>query len=264
MSTVTLGDCTIAYDDVGHGEPLVLVHGHPFDRSMWAPQVRALQASHRVIVPDLRGYGQTSVTAGKVTLGDHACDLVRLLDALQIEQVVLGGLSMGGQIVLEFYWQFPHRVRALLLADTFAQLDPPDRRQDRLVTADRLEREGMAVYAKDVLSKMISPATIEEQPAVADHVLRMMQHTAPEGAAASLRGRAERRDYVPLLPQISVPVLIVVGADDVFTPVSDAELMYRAIPQAQLSVIEGAGHMPNLEQEARFGRIVEAWLATLG
>jgi pimeloyl-ACP methyl ester carboxylesterase len=261
LSTLTTGDHTIAYDDIGHGPPLVLIHGHPFNRSMWAGQIPALSETYRVIAPDLRGYGETSVTPGKVTLADHAQDIATLLDALDVEQVILGGLSMGGQIVLEFYRQFPQRIRALLLADTFAQLDTPDGRATRLTTAERLVREGMDGYAREVLPNMIDPATIREQPLVAAHVLRMMRGTHPEGAAASLRGRSERRDYLPLLPTIAVPTLIVVGEDDVFTPVNDAERMHQAIPHAQLQIIERSGHMPNMEQAAVFNRRVQAWLA---
>jgi pimeloyl-ACP methyl ester carboxylesterase len=129
--------------------------------------------------------------------------------------------------------------------------------------ADRLVREGMDGYAHEVLPKMIDPATIREQPLVAAHVLRMMRETHPEGAAASLRGRSERRDYTPLLPKIIVPTLIVVGEDDVFTPVSDAERMHQAIPHAQLHIIERSGHMPNMEQEAVFNRRFQAWLAAI-
>jgi pimeloyl-ACP methyl ester carboxylesterase len=263
LSTATIANITIGYDDLGQGKPIVLIHGHPFNRSMWAGQVSSLHSTHRVIAPDLRGYGATTVTPGKVTLADHARDIVRLLDYLELEHIILGGLSMGGQIVLEFYWQFPQRVQALILAATFAHLDTPAGRQNRLRMADRLAGEGMAPYAREVLPKMIAPATIQEQPSVASHVLHMMETTPPEGAAAALRGRAERRDYTPLLPQISVPVLILVGSDDAFTSVSEAEKMQRAIPDAQLRVIEGAGHMPNLEREAAFNTALHAWLAAI-
>lgn len=263
MSTLNIRESSIAYEDVGSGAPLLLVHGHPFDRSMWAPQVRALEAERRVVTPDLRGYGESSVTPGKVTFEEHAADLASLLDALGIDRVVLGGLSMAGQIVLEFWFRYPERVRALILADTFAQLDTPEAKQQRLTTADRLEREGMDGYAEGVLSKMIAPSTIREQPAVASHVLRMMKSTSPQGAAASLRGRAERRDYVPHLPRIAVPVLIVVGEEDVFTPVGDAERMHGAIPGSRLEIVERAGHIPNLEQASRFNQLLASWLGTI-
>lgn len=250
----------IGYDDLGHGETIVLIHGHPFNRSMWSAQVKMLRKTHRVIAPDLRGYGESTITIGKVKLEDHAADIRDLLDFLGVDEIVLGGLSMGGQIVMEFYRQFPERINALILADTFAQLDTPQVRENRIKMADQLSREGMKDYAVEVLPKMITPANIKSQPKLAAEILKMMQSTAPEGAAASLRGRAERRDYLQLLPEIAVPTLIVVGKEDEFTPVRDAELMGSLIPTSRLEVIEGAGHMPNMECHLEFNTVLSHWL----
>ena len=196
-------------------------------------------------------------------LEDFARDIAALLDELSVTNIVLCGLSMGGQIVLEFYRLFPHRVRALILSDTFAQLDSDARRQERYDTAERLLREGMDDYAAEVLPKMITPKTIREQPEVAEHVLTMMRTTSPAGAAAALRGRAERQDYTPLLPEIMVPTLIVVGSDDEFTPISDAEFMHQRIPNSKMVVIDATGHMPNLENPDEFNRVVTEFAETL-
>ena len=261
MSIANIKGTTIGYDDLGSGDALVLIHGHPFNRSMWLPQVDAFSATHRVITPDLRGYGESAVTIGKVMLEQHAQDIRDLLDHLGIGQIVLGGLSMGGQIVMEFYQQFPERVRGLVLADTFAQLDTAVIKEGRIKMVERILREGLHDYTLEVLPKMITPANVERLPEVAAQVLGMMRGTAPEGAAASLRGRTERRDYVPLLPEIAVPTLIVVGREDEFTPVRDAELMRDLIPHSRLAVIEGAGHMPNLERVVEFNAVLKKWLA---
>jgi pimeloyl-ACP methyl ester carboxylesterase len=110
---------------------------------------------------------------------------------------------------------------------------------------------------------MIAAETIKQQPKVAAHVLSMMRGTSPKGAAAALRGRAERSDYTPLLPEISVPTLIVVGSRDEFMPVADAEFMRDRIPDSKIAVIEGAGHMPNLEKPYEFNRIVAEFIKTL-
>ena len=263
MSTLNINGFMVGYDDQGKGETIIFIHGHPFNRSMWLPQAELLRRTYRVIALDLRGYGESMVTAGKVRLEDHAADIRNLLDHLGVDQIILGGLSMGGQIVMEFYRQFPERVRALMLADTFAQLDTPQSRENRIKTADRLILEGMEHYSAEVLSKMITPANIESMPEVAAHVMVMMKTTPPDGAAASLHGRAERRDYLPILSGIIVPTLIVVGREDEFTPVNDAELMHSLIPNSKLEVIEGAGHMPNLEREREFNLLLINWLATI-
>ncbi|MEV8416814.1 alpha/beta hydrolase [Streptomyces niveus] len=274
MSTTTLYDITVTYDDAGGtgstdgeghgGEVLVLVHGHPFDRSMWRPQIETFAGpGRRVIAADLRGYGGSTVIPGKTTLTTFAWDIAALLDRLGVDRVVLGGLSMGGQIVLEFYRLFPERVRALVLADTFAAAETEAGRAARNAMADRLLREGMGPYADEVLTRMVTPHNAEVLPAVAGHVRDMMRGAPPEGAAAALRGRAERPDYVGMLGRVAVPALVVVGSEDTYTPVADARVMSEGIPDATLAVIEGAGHLPNLERRAEFDAALGAFLDSL-
>lgn len=261
MSQMTIRGATIEYDDQGQGDALVLIHGSPFNRSMWDPQTAILQSSYRVVTFDLRGYGRsTAPVSEKTFLSDFAHDTADLMDTLNIPAAGVMGLSMGGQIALEFYRLYPQRVTALILADTFAQLDTPENKQNRYWTADRLMREGMQGYAQDNLSKMICPQTIATQPAVVQHVMEMMLTTPPAGAAAALRGRAERQDYTEILSQIAAPTLIVVGDQDAFTPVSDAKYMHERIPQSELVVIEQAGHMPNLEQPEAFNQALRGFL----
>jgi pimeloyl-ACP methyl ester carboxylesterase len=264
MSTVSLDAITVAYTDEGSGEPLVLVHGHPFDRSMWDPQVAHFaQAGWRVIAPDLRGYGDTTVVPGTTMLETFARDIADLLDHLEVGQAVVGGLSMGGQIVMEFYRLFPGRARALLLADTFAAAETQPGKKVRNETADRLLGEGMDRYAGELLTGMVSPRTLEARPEVAAHVLAMMRRTSPVGAAAALRGRAERRDYVDMLADIAVPSLVVVGSDDDFTPVADARLIHGRIPDAMFAIIDDAGHLPNLERPEDFNAALDKLLDSL-
>ncbi|WP_327344639.1 alpha/beta hydrolase [Streptomyces europaeiscabiei] len=255
----------LAYEDKGEAGPslplpLVLIHGHPFDRTMWRPQISAFAASRRVIAPDLRGYGESPVVPGVTPLPAFAEDVAALLDDLGVRDFVLGGLSMGGQIAMECYRQYPHRVRGLLLADTFPAAETPQGRRTRNAMADRLLREGMTGYADEVLYKMVAPYADAE---VTAQVRRMMTATDPEGAAAALRGRAERPDYRDLLTRVSVPALVVVGADDEYTPVSDAQGMHSALPDSTLHVIEGAAHLPNLERPDEFNKVLEDFLARL-
>ena len=265
MSSVLLNGITMGYDDTGEegaasAETLVLVHGHPFDRTMWQPQLRSFGGRLRVVAPDLRGYGETTVVPGVTLLDTFARDVAALLDHLGVRRATLCGLSMGGQIVLEFHRLFPERVAGLVLADTFAQGETPQGHAERNARADILLREGMAGYAHSVLDSMIAPANVRDLPGVAEHVLRMMLAAPPEGAAAALRGRAERPDYTAMLPRIAAPTLVVVGSDDVFTPVADARYLHERIPGAALAVIEGAGHLPNLERPAEFDRALAGLL----
>ncbi|MFJ9345263.1 alpha/beta fold hydrolase [Streptomyces sp. NPDC101237] len=252
----------LAYDDSGPHParvPLLLIHGHPFDRTLWDPQRAAFAASRRVVVPDLRGYGASPVTPGLVPLARFAADLEDLLDALDVRTCVVAGLSMGGQIAMECWTRLgADRVRGLVLADTFPAPETPEGVRARNAMADRLLREGMRGYADEVLEKMVAPGAA---PEVKTHIHRMMTRTDPEGAAAALRGRAERPDYRTVLAKVTVPALVVVGADDAYTPVSDAEEMHALLPDAALRVIGAAAHLPNLERPREFNRALAEFLA---
>lgn len=256
----------VFFDDLGPrgGAPVILIHGHPFNRTMWAPQTAALTAAgYRVITPDLRGYGESPVLPGKTLLADFADDLAGLLARLGIERVVVGGVSMGGQIAMELRLRHPGLVRALVLSDTTAVPETAEARKARLETADRLLAEGMGPYAESVIDKMLAPYNVTGMPEVAAHVTAMMRATDPEGAAAALRGRAECPDYRPVLASAAEPCLVVVGADDVYTPVAAAEALHALLADSTLAVIERAGHLPGVEQPEAFNRALLAFLARL-
>ena len=306
MAKALVNGITIAYEDAGEREDvLVLVHGHPFNRTMWRPQVEWMAGLNRArariervesleeavrsgdkvpaervlpqnleheddygrrpwraIVPDLRGYGESMVVSGKTTLDVFAGDIAGLLDQLDIKRVVIGGLSMGGQIVMEFCRQYPERVRGVLLAATICRAETQEGKQLRAAMAERLLREGMGPYAEEVLPKMVTPANLAALPKVAEHVRTMMQSTNPIGAAAAIRGRAERPDYEETLARIDVPALVVVGDEDAFTTREDAEQMSGLMRRSELVWMKGVGHMPNLERAGEFndalGRLLNA------
>ena len=265
MATASLNGITIGFDEAGTGpDVLLLVHGTPFNRSMWHAQLNAAaSAGWRVIVPDLRGYGQSTVVPGKTTFDVFAADLAALLDHLGVDRVALGGLSMGGQIVMQFARQYPERVRGLLLAATFAQTDTDEGIRRRNAMADRLVAEGMLPYATEVLPKMLAPRSIALLPAVAQHVMAMMRSTEPAGAAAALRGRSERPSYEDTLAKLAVPALIVVGSEDAFTTRQDAERMRDLVGDSELVWLDGIGHMPNLESPDAFNAALTRFLDKL-
>jgi 3-oxoadipate enol-lactonase len=244
----------VVYDDVGSGPVVVLLHGFPFDRSMWREQAQALSDTCRVVAPDLRGQGETPLGDGALTMGEMAEDVAALLDELSVERAVLGGLSMGGYVAFEFFRRFSRLVRALVLADTRPQTDTDEARRTREETARRALSEGMALIADSMLPKLLSANTRESRPDVVERVRSMMLGTRREGAAAALRAMAVRRDQTDLLPSIDVPVLIIVGGEDPITPPSDAEAMGEKIKDARLIRIERAAHLSNVERSEEFNR----------
>ena len=250
----------IAYDDVGSGPVVVLLHGYPFNRSLWRDQVAVLRQDHRVIVPDLRGHGESVVVPGPATMELMASDIAGLLDSLNITQATIGGLSMGGYVALAFYRLFPARVHSLILAATRAQSDNDEAKRNREVQATKARQEGMKGIADALLPKLLTADTVTKRPEIVKHLRGMMASTNPEGAATALEGMAIRQDQTSFLSQIAVPTLILVGSDDAITPPADAELMHREIPGSRLEVIKGAGHVVNLEKPEEFNATVTSFL----
>jgi len=260
MTLTRINDIQMAYTDAGAGDPVVLIHGYPFNRSLWNEQVAALSSAYRVITPDLRGFGETDPSEGPATMNLMAQDVADLMDHLEIPQAVIGGLSMGGYVALAFYKQFPSRVRALILADTRAQADTEEAKQTRAQQAEKALSEGMAGIVDAMLPKLLTPETVSKHPDIVKRVRDMMLTLKPEGAAAALRGMAQRDDQTPLLSQISSPALILVGAEDAITPVADSEKMHHAIAGSRLVVVENAGHVSNLERTEQFNKALLEFL----
>lgn len=239
----------------------MLLHGYPFNRSLWRNQIKELAKDHRVIAPDLRGHGESAVASGPATMELMAADVAALLDRLDISHATIGGLSMGGYVALAFYRLFAARVGSLILAATRAQADTAEARQNRAVQADKAMREGMEGIADALLPKLLSAETVAICPEVVEHLRGMMVSTNPQGAAAALQGMAIRQDQTSFLNEIKTPTLILVGSEDAITPVADAELMHDEIAGSRLEVLKGAGHVLNLEKPDEFSKAVVEFLS---
>lgn len=258
MAFVSINGIQLAYDENGSGQPLVLLHGYPFNRSLWSEQVAALADTYRVITPDLRGHGESSVAPA--TINQMAQDVAALMDSLGVGQAMIGGLSMGGYVALAFYRQFSERVKALVLADTRAQADTDEGKQVRAAQVKTILSEGMSPIVDAMLPKLLHPETVSKRPEIVKRLREMMQRTRPEGAAAALEAMASRDDQTAMLSQITVPTLIVVGKEDPITPVQDSEKMYQAIGGARLVVFENASHVSNLERPQEFNHALREFL----
>ncbi|MDT4966626.1 MAG: hypothetical protein QOJ64_1363 [Acidobacteriota bacterium] len=263
MPTAQVRGIEMGYDDEGSGLPVVLLHGFPFNRSMWRDQLEFLSGDYRVITPDLRGHGETEATPEPATMEEMARDVAELLDGLDIYRFTLGGLSMGGYVALAFYRRFQFRVRALILADTRSQADTDEARVNRERQALKILEEGTGNFAEDFLKKVLTPATLAEKPEIAKRVREMILRTKPDGAAAALRGMAARPDQTDFLNNIIAPTLVLVGSEDQLTPPADAEALHREISGSRLEIIEGASHLSNIEQPAEFNRGLKDFLDAL-
>ncbi|MGO9115650.1 MAG: alpha/beta fold hydrolase [Thermoguttaceae bacterium] len=264
MPTLTLPGVDLAVADHGAGRPIVLIHGFPMDHSIWAQQVQSLASRYRVITPDLRGFGHSSVTPGKVTVEQWADDLAAMLDALKItEPIVLGGLSMGGYVAFRFFQAHRSRLAALVLCDTKAAGDSPQAAAGRLETAQRTEREGSQFLADTMLPRLLASATLDGKPDVVDRLRQIILAGDRIGYAATSRGLAERPNFAPLLPQINCPTLLIVGRQDAISTVAEMNAMARTIPGSRIVEIDGAGHVTPLEAPGEVTAAIEQFLGTL-
>lgn len=255
---------SMAYTDQGQGKPLLLVHGYPLNRQMWAPQILGLSRVARVIAPDLRGHGDSEAVPGPYSMELFADDLAALLDSLEIQQkVICCGLSMGGYAVFAFQRKYPERIAALILTATRAADDTPQARAARDQAAELARRNQLDQIFEGMLPKLLSEGNYHENPELVEQVRSIMRNTSQEGVLGDLAGLKDRPDSRPSLPDIKVPTLILHGADDRIVPVTEAKEMLVSIPNSQLQIIPAAGHLLNLEQPEIFNRAVIGFLSTL-
>jgi pimeloyl-ACP methyl ester carboxylesterase len=247
---------------VGAGPALLLVHGFPFDRTMWRHQVASLSGWCR-IAPDLRGAGESIATGGGYSMSGYADDLIALLDELRIGQAVVCGLSMGGYILFELLRRHAPRVRAAIFISTKAEADSRDGKRGRDELAGVAEREGAGAVAARLLPRVLAPATLAEQPDVVAHVTSTMERTPVAGLVGALRAMRDRVDSRPLLSALRLPVLVVAGAEDQIAPPEGMRAMARAIVAAQFAEIPRAAHLAPLEQPLAVNRVLTDFLSGL-
>ena len=255
MPTRTVNGHTISFEEAGSGTPLVLLHGFPLDSSIWAKQREALAQRFRVITPDLRGFGK-SASSASFSLADLADDIHALLVELKALPAVLGGLSMGGYVALEYAKKYPSDLRGLILIDTKAEGDTPEGKQARDKMIQLVREKGSAAVAEQMMPKMLAPDAEKSGPAVARELRSIMEMAPPKTIEHALAAMRERPDHSSNLPSIAVPTLIIVGDSDAITPPKMSEAMHKAIPNSKLVLIQGAGHMTPMEQPEQVNRAI--------
>jgi 3-oxoadipate enol-lactonase len=259
MVRYDVGRVTLAADVRGDGPALLLVHGFPLDRSLWAHQVATLGGWRR-IAPDLRGLGATVAPDDDYSIAAYADDLIGLLDRLRVRRAVVAGLSMGGYIAFDLVRRFPERVAGLILCDTRADADGPEGRASRDALIAVAQDQGVAAVAERLLPRVLGRTTQLTQPHVVEQVREMMSRAPVSGVVGALRAMKERPDSTPLLPVIGVPTLVVVGQEDELAPLAIAKAMADAIPSGAMTVIPGAGHLSPLEAPTAVSRVLSEFL----
>jgi pimeloyl-ACP methyl ester carboxylesterase len=260
MPTISFSERRYFYEERGAGTPLLLFHGFPFSSQSFWPQLEAPPAGVRLIVPDHRGFGRSDPGAGIATMEAMAEDGLRLLDALNLPSAVVGGVSMGGYVTQALTRIDPGRVRGLLLIDTQSTPDDEAGKARRETTAQEVERLGLEPLVASMLPRLFATQTSTE---IKERLKMLMLAQSPAGVAAAARGMSTRSDGKDILSRFAGPCAIVVGADDVITPPEKARLMHQLVSGSTLEIIEGAGHLPHLEQPQQLAAVIERLIASV-
>ena len=245
MEKISVNGIHLAYERRGSGTPLVLVHGFPLDHHLWDEVVPLLEGTFDLILPDLRGFGESSVVDSTGSLNDYAADIAGLLDHLNIRQAAIAGHSMGGYIALAFVRLFPERVRGLGLIGSQVLADPPERKEGRYKSAADVAENGIGSVVETMTPKFTPNETLQA------YARTSMGRQPAAAYVAALRSMAERQDSTPLLASFNFPVVLVHGDADALVPIDRAREVKAAVPHAHLVEISGAGHMPMMEDSQK-------------
>jgi 3-oxoadipate enol-lactonase len=254
----------ICYDDLGAGTlPVIFIHGFPFNKSSWQPQLDALQAQFRVIAYDNRGFGQSQEGDEKLTVTLMANDLIKLMDSLEIDKAIICGLSMGGYIALNAVTRFPDRFAAFVLCDTQCVSDTPEGAKKRYETAEKIQKEGKEKFAEGFMGKLFAKETVASNMSVQENVRSMIISTSVPTLVAALDALAQRTETCTELKNVAKPSLIICGEEDGITPPAQSETMHKNLSGSEIVIIPNAGHLSNLEQPALFNEILQNYLVRL-
>jgi 3-oxoadipate enol-lactonase len=260
MECLRTDDAEIFYEIRGSGPPVVLLHPFPCHHEFWNAVAAALESRYRLILPDLRGHGESEIGDGPALMQKHADDVVRLLDAAGVGKAAFVGCSIGGYILFEFWRRFRARVASLALCDTRPQADTAESRTNRLKAAVAVLEQGTEPFIESMIPKLMGRTTVATRPDLVDGARAMMRKMSAEDVSLVLRGMAERPDSVADLKSINVPSLVAIGEEDVLSTVADGELMRQNIAGSQLKVIPKAGHYAPWEQAEAVGTLLRRFL----
>ena len=257
------GDAEIVYWVLGDGPPVVLLHPFPVHHEFWLPVAEVLATRYRVLMPDLRGHGESGIGEGPATMEKHAADIAHVMDDADVGRAPLIGVSIGGYALFEFWRRHRGRVAGLGLCNTKAQADGPEARAGRLQAANDVLQRGTEPFFESMIAKVMGKTTRDMRPDLVEGALRMMGQMSPEDVAQVQRGMAARPDSIETAKTINVPTLLVTGAEDLMTGVNEAELMHQHISGSQVRVIAKAGHYAAWEQPEESAKVLRQFVDSL-
>ena len=262
---MTINNHAISYTDEGPDDApvIILIHGFPFNKTMWNKQVDMLIETYRVIAYDIRGFGNSGAGTADFSIELFVDDLIDLMDALKIETAMLCGLSMGGYIALNAMEIFPKRFSALILCDTNCIADTPEAKEKRMKSIENIQEKGLEQYASDSVKTLFAPESFVTNKEKIEVIKEIIMETAVPTISKTLVALTKRKETCTNLNRISIPVLIVVGKEDRITPPDAARMMQKSIKGSILKIIEHAGHLSNIENSYEFNIQLEKFVSSV-
>jgi 3-oxoadipate enol-lactonase len=261
---IAINGCTICYDDYGNGEvPIIFIHGFPFDKTSWQPQIDFFKNTNRVITYDIRGFGKSISEDGVVSIALFANDLIQFMNALKIEKAIVCGLSMGGYILLNALNHYPERFVAIILCDTQCIADSDEVKEKRTKTIASIKTDGLTEFANSFTQNIFSKETIDTKNELVERIKNMILNTNSNAIIKGINALANRQEMCSTLNKIVIPTLIICGKEDAVTPLAQSEFLHQSIKNSKTLIIFKAGHLSNLEQPELFNNTLSKFLITI-
>jgi pimeloyl-ACP methyl ester carboxylesterase len=263
--SLTTDELTISYHDKGNGDiPIIFIHGFPFDKSMWIPQIDNLSKTHRVIAYDLRGFGKsTAMIEAKTSIDMHVLDLIRFMDALAIKKAILCGLSMGGYVLLNAVSKYPERFKAIILCGTQCKADSQDAKENRYSAIKQITLNGLTDFATATIKNVFWPGTLVVKKELLEKLRNQIRTASPLAITGTLHALAERDEICSALIKFNLPTLILCGQNDTVIPIEQSEFLQQRISGSKLQRINDAGHLSNIDQVEKFNQYVDLFITNL-
>ncbi len=254
----------ICYDDFGTGViPIIFIHGFPFNKSSWHPQMEFLKKEHRVIAYDISGFGNSTSGREKESISMFADDLVKLMDALEINKAIVCGLSMGGYILLNAVNRYPDKFKAIILSDTNCIADSILAKEKRFKTILQIEADGLKDFTEVFIENIFCKESLTDKKEIVEKIRTIILSTSPGTITRTLNAIVHRQEMCSSLKEISIPTLILCGKEDTVTPLAQSEFLFHHISNSILHIIGKAGHLSNLEQPNEFNKRLNNFISKI-
>jgi 3-oxoadipate enol-lactonase len=258
--SLTINSLNVSYFDLGKSAlPIIFIHGFPFNKSSWEPQLKALSGEFRTIAYDIRGFGQSGSGDEKPSIDLFASDLIAFLDALKIKKCIACGLSMGGYILMNAAGRFPERFHALVFCDTQCIADSEEGKEKRFKTIQEIESGGLGNFIEKFTNSVLCEKTKVDKSQIVSQTRDIVRQASEETVTQTLLALAERKETCSAIKKLSMPALVICGKEDTLTPVTQSEFLFNNIGGSDLKVLADAGHLSNIEQPEEFNRHLNAF-----